>query len=89
MCVAVPARIRSIEGDMAEVEIGGISQRISLRLVPEAKARDYVLVHAGFAIHVIDEQEAQETLELLEAIADANREADGDRGEGPRDEGPE
>jgi hydrogenase expression/formation protein HypC len=84
MCVAVPARITCIEGDRAEVDIGGVSQRISLQLVPEAQVNDYVLIHAGFAIHVIDEQEAQETLKLLEAMADGPDGGDGDRSEDER-----
>jgi hydrogenase expression/formation protein HypC len=70
MCVAVPAKIKSIDGEMAEVEIGGISQKISLLLAPEAKLADYVLIHAGFAIHVVDEEEALETLKLFEELAE-------------------
>jgi len=65
MCVAIPARIKSIDGFMAEVEVGGVSRQVSLALTPEAQKGEYVLVHAGFAIHVIDEQEARETLKLF------------------------
>lgn len=68
MCVAVPARVQSIHGTLAEVAVGGISRQISLQLTPEAQIGDYVLVHAGFAIHVVDEQEARETLRLLEEL---------------------
>ena len=68
MCVAIPAKIQSIEGHMAEVEVGGISRTVSLQLTPEARKDDYVLVHAGFAIHVIDEQEARETLRLFKEL---------------------
>ncbi len=68
MCVAIPAKIRSIEGHMAEVEVGGISRMISVELTPEVRKDDYVLVHAGFAIHVIDEQEARETRKLFEEL---------------------
>jgi hydrogenase expression/formation protein HypC len=68
MCVAIPAKIKSIEGSMAKVEVGGISRPVSLQLTPEARKDDYVLVHAGFAIHVIDEQEARETLELFKEL---------------------
>ncbi len=71
MCVAIPAKIKWIDGEVADVEIGGVSQKISLKLTPEAKTDDYVLIHAGFAIHVIDEEEAQETLKLFEEIAQA------------------
>jgi hydrogenase expression/formation protein HypC len=68
MCVAIPVKIKSIDGPMADVEIGGVVRRVSLRLTPEAKEDDYVLVHAGFAIHIIDEQEAQETVKLFEQL---------------------
>jgi hydrogenase expression/formation protein HypC len=71
MCLAIPALIKSIDGSEAEVEIGGISRRASLLLTPEAKEGDYVLLHTGYAINVIDEEEAEETLSLLEQIADA------------------
>jgi hydrogenase expression/formation protein HypC len=50
---------------MAQVDIMGVTRKVSLDLVPEAAANDYVLVHAGFAIQVIDEADAKETLELL------------------------
>jgi len=69
MCLAVPVQIKSIEGNEAEAEIGGISRRISLWLTPEAKVGDYVLVHTGYAINVLDQAEAEETLKLLEEIA--------------------
>ncbi len=68
MCVAIPVKIKSVNGSMADVEIGGVVRQVSLRLTPDAKENDYVLVHAGFAIHVIDEQEARETLKLFEQL---------------------
>jgi hydrogenase expression/formation protein HypC len=68
MCVAIPARIKSIEGHIAEVEVGGISRAVSVELTPDVRKDDYVLVHAGFAIHVIDEQEARETMKLFEEL---------------------
>lgn len=69
MCLAIPALIKSIEDKEAEAEIGGISRRISLWLTPEAQAGDYVLVHTGYAINVLDQEEAEETLRLLEEMA--------------------
>jgi hydrogenase expression/formation protein HypC len=69
MCLAVPVQIKSIEGNEAEAEIGGISRRVSLWLTPEARVGDYVLVHTGYAINVLDQAEAEETLKLLEEIA--------------------
>ncbi len=68
MCVAIPARVKSIKGVTAEVDIGGVSREINVQLTPDVKAEDFVLVHAGFAIHVIDEQEARETMRLFEEL---------------------
>jgi hydrogenase expression/formation protein HypC len=73
MCLAIPVKITKIEGNEAEVEIGGISRRISLRLTPQAKVGDYVLLHTGYAISVLDQQEAEETLQLFEDIARAGQ----------------
>jgi len=69
MCLAIPALIKSIEDREAEAEMGGITRRISLWLTPEAKIGDYVLVHTGYAINILDQKEAEETLSLLEQIA--------------------
>lgn len=68
MCLAVPVQVVSIQGSEAEVEIGGVKRRVSIMLTPEVKVGDYVLLHTGYAINVIDEAEAQETLKLLEEI---------------------
>jgi hydrogenase expression/formation protein HypC len=68
MCVAIPAKVKSIEGVVADVEVGGVSRKVSVQLTPEVQKDDYVLVHAGFAIQVIDEQEARETLQLFEEL---------------------
>jgi len=65
MCLAVPVQVVSIEGSEAEVEIGGVKRQVSIMLTPEVKVGDYVLLHTGYAINVIDEAEAQETLKLL------------------------
>ena len=75
MCLAIPAVITLIEDKEAEVEIGGISRRISLWLTPEAKVGDYVLVHTGYAINIVDQEEAEETLRLLTEIAGLAEEA--------------
>jgi hydrogenase expression/formation protein HypC len=69
MCLAIPVRIVSIDGDQAETEIGGVRRRVSIVFTPEAKVGDYVLLHTGYAIGVVDEAEAEETLKLLEEIA--------------------
>ena len=70
MCLAIPALIKFIEDREAEVEIGGITRRISLWLTPEARVGDYVLIHTGYAINVLDQAEAEETLNLLKEIAE-------------------
>ncbi len=70
MCLAIPALITSINDKEAEVEVGGISRRISLWLTPEARVGDYVLVHTGYAINVLDQEQAEETLEILREIAE-------------------
>lgn len=73
MCLAVPVRVNRIIGMMAEVELGGVSREVSLALTPEAREGDYVLVHTGFAISVLNEQEAQETLALFAEMEEAAR----------------
>jgi len=73
MCLAVPVMITKIEGKEAEVEIGGISRRISLWLTPEAQVGDYVLLHTGYAISVLNQEEAAETLKLFEEIAESQK----------------
>jgi hydrogenase expression/formation protein HypC len=70
MCLAIPALVKSIDGFQAEVDIGGVSRRISIQLTPEAKVGDYVLLHTGYAINVIDQDEAEKTLELLRQISE-------------------
>ena len=68
MCLAIPARILKIKNGIAEVDFGrGVSREVNIMLV-NAKVGDYVLVHAGYAIQVIDEKEAKETLRLWSKI---------------------
>jgi hydrogenase expression/formation protein HypC len=74
VCLAIPVLIKSIVDSEAEVEIGGISRRISLELTPEARVGDYAIVHTGYAINVLDQKEARETLKLLEEIAASGEE---------------
>jgi hydrogenase expression/formation protein HypC len=72
MCVAFPAEILSIDGAEAEVSIGGARRRASIILTPEARVGDFVLLHAGFAIRVLDLAEAKATIALLKDISAAN-----------------
>ncbi|MBD3182912.1 HypC/HybG/HupF family hydrogenase formation chaperone [Candidatus Poribacteria bacterium] len=70
MCLAMPGKIIQIEEKMATVDLSGTMRKTSLQLVPEAKIGDYVLLHAGFAIQVMDESEALETLKMWEAMSE-------------------
>ncbi len=72
MCLAIPALIKSVDGFGAEVDMGGISRKISIRLTPMARPGDYVIVHTGYAINVLDQEEAQETLRLFEQLDEAS-----------------
>jgi hydrogenase expression/formation protein HypC len=69
MCLAVPAKIIDRVDMLATVDISGVTRKISLMLLPEAKVGDFVLVHAGFAIETIDEEEAKKTMDLLKELA--------------------
>lgn len=64
MCLAIPGKIIAIDDYMAEVECFGNTRKVGLTLRPEAKIGDYVLVHAGFVIEIVDEQFALESQEL-------------------------
>jgi hydrogenase expression/formation protein HypC len=65
MCLAIPMRIARIDGPVAEVEVEGVKRRARLDLLPNAGVGDYVLIHAGMAIALVDEDEAQQTLALI------------------------
>lgn len=69
MCLAVPMKLESVEGDLGTVSIGGVKRKIGITLLENPKKGDYVLVHAGFAIKIIDELEAEETIKLLNEMS--------------------
>jgi hydrogenase expression/formation protein HypC len=70
MCLGIPAKVLEIDENLvAKTEISGVVKEVNLEMVPEAKVGDYVIVHAGFAIQTIDEEEAKETMKLLEEFA--------------------
>jgi len=72
VCLAVPAKVTRLEDhDLAVVELGGVRQEVSTALLDHVEEGDYVLVHVGFAIHTLDQAEAERTLELLEELARA------------------
>lgn len=73
MCLAIPGKIISISGDdpltkTAKVSFGGILREVSLAYVPEAQIGDYAIVHVGFALSIVDEESARETLQDLEEM---------------------
>ena len=71
MCLAVPAKIVRLEGGTkAEVELGGVRLEADLALVPGARIGDYVLLHVGYAIQIVDAGEALETIRLLREMAE-------------------
>ncbi len=70
MCLAVPMKLIKREGDMGVVELGGVTREISLMMMPDAQVGEYVIVHAGFAIQRLDEEEAKLTLELFRQMGD-------------------
>ena len=74
MCLSIPAKIVSINGNMAEVSVGGTIFKAGLQMIENAKVGDYILLHAGFAIQKISEEEAVETLRLFEEMNDSMNE---------------
>lgn len=71
MCLAIPARITELKDDrLATVDILGVTRDIALDLTPQANVGDFVLVHAGFAIEVVDPDYAQETIDLIREFPD-------------------
>ena len=77
MCLAIPGKILEIDASstplMGKVSFGGIKKDVCLELVPEAKIGNYVIVHVGFAINVMDEEEALETLRLIDEMGEEDR----------------
>lgn len=69
MCLAVPSRIVKIENNLATVDVDGVKREANLLLLEDPMVGDYVIVHAGFAIHKIDEKEALEALQALREVA--------------------
>jgi hydrogenase expression/formation protein HypC len=69
MCLAVPGQVTVVEGDQAQVDFGGVTRRVNVSLV-DARVGEWVVVHAGFAIEKMDEEEARETLKLWGEMMD-------------------
>lgn len=68
MCLGLPAKVLSIDGNNSTVEMMGVSSTISIELVENVKVGDFVLVHAGCAIQVLDQEDALETIEIFNEI---------------------
>lgn len=68
MCLAVPMRIKKIEGDFAVAEAAHLSKRINIQMISSPKLGDYVMVHAGFAIERIEKKTAKKTLKIIDEI---------------------
>ncbi len=68
MCLSIPAEVLSIDGDMAEVSVGGTMYNASIRLVENVNVGDFILIHSGYGIAKIDEAEANDTLYLMQEI---------------------
>jgi hydrogenase expression/formation protein HypC len=68
MCLAVPVKVKSIRGEEAEVEAGGTTYKASIVLTPEVKVGDYILLHTGYAISIVDQEEAEQTLALFREL---------------------
>lgn len=88
MCLAVPGKVVEIEGDDAaflrgQVDFSGVRREVSFAFTPEAQPGDYVLVHAGFALTVVDQEEALATLEELRRLGEAAEASPEPAGEEP------
>ena len=76
MCLSIPAKVEKIEGDMAVVSVGGTEYNASLQMVDDVNIGDYILLHTGFALQKISEEEALETLKVFEEFEDLNKQMD-------------
>jgi len=70
MCLSVPGKVVEIQNNTAKVEVGGVIRDVSMDVCPDVVVGEYVLIHTGFAIQKLDEQEALETLDLLRKMAE-------------------
>lgn len=69
MCLAIPAKLVEIDGTLGKAEVGGARREVDLRLVGRVRVGDYVIIHAGFAIQKLDEEDAHETLSLFREMS--------------------
>ena len=71
MCLAIPLRITEIQGKEAMAELEGLKQKIRIDFIKDLKVGDYVIVHAGFALERLDEEQAKENMEIIKEVTDA------------------
>lgn len=80
MCLGIPGKILEIYDDhgtkMAKVDFGGVSREVCIEVIPEAKPGDWTIIHAGFALNLLSEEEALETLDILQQMAELANEED-------------
>jgi len=76
MCLSIPAKVLTVEGNMAKASVGGAIVNASLHLVDDVNPGDYILIHTGFALQKISEEEALETMRLLEELNSIDGEHD-------------
>lgn len=76
MCLSIPAKVEQIEDDFARVTVGGATYQASLQMLDDVKVGDYVLLHTGFAIQKLSEEEAKESLEVFEDFKKLNEQLD-------------
>lgn len=77
MCVGIPGKVLKVDGRMATVEVGGATRAIALDLISGVRPGDYIIAHAGFAIHKVDEEEAMKTLEIIRELTGRVEDYDG------------
>ena len=76
MCLAVPVRLETIDGDTGLVSLSGVKREVDISLIEGVKAGDYVLVHAGFAIEKLDREEAETNLDMLREMLGGGEQAE-------------
>ena len=76
MCLSIPAKVEKIEGDMAEVSVGGTVYKASLQMLDDVHLGDYILLHTGFAIQKLSPEEAEESLKVFEEFEKLNKQLD-------------
>jgi len=76
MCLSIPAKVESIDGNMALVSVGGSKYNASLQMLEDVQVGDYILLHTGFAIQKISKEDAAETLKIFEEFDDLNKKLD-------------